>query len=123
MLPFPRLSTLITSIQPCTGGPSQDDKDNKKTIQLRIKQNKILRNEFIKSSARDFPAGPVGKTPRLQCRGPRVRSLVGELDPACMPQPRVHVLQLRSPYATTKIPSAAAKILSAATKTGHNQNK
>ena len=36
-----------------------------------------------KNSARDFPGGPVVKTLRSQCKGPRVQSLVRELDPAC----------------------------------------
>ena len=29
----------------------------------------------------DFPGGPEGKTPRPQCWGPQVQSLVRELDP------------------------------------------
>ena len=39
--------------------------------------------EYIKKTNRDFPGGPVVKTPHSQCRGARVRSLVRELDPAC----------------------------------------
>ena len=35
-------------------------------------------------------------------QGARVRSLVGELDPTCMPQLRVCIPQLRSPCAATK---------------------
>ena len=34
---------------------------------------------------RDFPGGPVGKTV-LPMQGAQVRSLVGELDPACQPR-------------------------------------
>ena len=49
----------------------------------------------------DFPGGPVGKTV-LPVQGAWVRFLVGELDPAYMPQ-------LRSPHATTKSPHAATK--------------
>ena len=37
----------------------------------------------FKEKGRDFPSAPVAKTPRSQCRGPGVRSLVGELDPTC----------------------------------------
>ena len=33
-----------------------------------------------KGSTWDFPCGPMAKTPNSQCRGPRVRSLVRELD-------------------------------------------
>jgi len=31
----------------------------------------------------DFPGGPAAKTPRSQCRGTWVQSLVRELDPTC----------------------------------------
>ena len=37
----------------------------------------------LKSQERDFPGGPVAKTPRCQFRGPRVQALVRELDPTC----------------------------------------
>ena len=37
----------------------------------------------IKSQDRDFSGAPVVKTPGSQCRGPRVQSLVNELDPLC----------------------------------------
>ena len=71
--------------------------------------------------AGDLPGGPVGKTPRSQCRagwgrGAWVRSLVGELDPTCMLQLRVHVPQLSIPHAAMGIPRAAAR-------TRHSQNK
>ena len=40
--------------------------------------------EIVKGDFRDFPGGPVAKTARSQCRGPRfVPSLVGELEPTC----------------------------------------
>ena len=35
-------------------------------------------------------------------QGARVRSLVKELDPTCVKQLRIHVLQLGSPLAATK---------------------
>ena len=35
------------------------------------------------STCRDFPAGPVVKTLSSQCRGPKVRFLVREIDPTC----------------------------------------
>ena len=38
----------------------------------------------------------------LPMQGARVRSLVGELDPTCMPKLRVRMLQLRIPHAATK---------------------
>ena len=53
-------------------------------------------------------------------QGAWVRSLVGELDPACMPQLRACMLQL-SPHAVTKIPRAVMKILCAETKTRSSQ--
>ena len=40
---------------------------------------------------RDFPGGPVGKTPCSQCRGPGFYPWLGN-----------HMLQLKSPHATTK---------------------
>ena len=67
--------------------------------------NKRGNREKIASSinvGRDFPGGPVGKTPCSQCRWPGVQSLVGELDPTCMPQ-------LRSPHATTKTQHSQSK--------------
>ena len=36
-----------------------------------------------KTQAGDFPQGPVAKTLHSQCRGPRVQSVVRELDPTC----------------------------------------
>ena len=50
----------------------------------------------------DFPGGPVCKSLRSQCGGAWVGSLVGELDPTCMPQ-------LRSPHATTRSLHATTK--------------
>ena len=38
-------------------------------------------NFRVNKLPRDFPSGPVAKTTHLQGRGPRVRSLVRELDP------------------------------------------
>ena len=43
-----------------------------------------------------------GKDSKLPMQGNWVRSLVRELYPTCMPQLRVHMLQLRSPPAATK---------------------
>ena len=37
----------------------------------------------FKEKSRDFPGGPLAKTPCSRCRGPQVPSLVRELDPAC----------------------------------------
>ena len=34
-----------------------------------------------RNELKDLPGGPVAETPCSQCRGPRVRSLVRELDP------------------------------------------
>ena len=51
--------------------------------------------QFKKGFFLDFLGGPVGKTLCSQSRGPGVRSLVRELDPACHNQ-RVHVLHLKS---------------------------
>ena len=68
----------------------------------------IIREMQIKTTMRDFPGGPVGKT-ALPMQGAQVQSLVGELDPTCMPQ-------LRRLHAATKSPHAA-------TKTQCGQNK
>ena len=46
---------------------------------------------------------------RVPNEGAWVRSLVGELDPACMPQLRVHMPQLRSPHVATKSLHAATE--------------
>ena len=64
----------------------------------------------------------------LPVQGAQVQSLVGELDPTCMPQLRVRMPQLRSPHAATKhsatkIPHAATKIPRASTKTWRSLNK
>ena len=37
----------------------------------------------LKNQNRDFPSGPVAKTPHFQCKGAGVPSRVGELDPTC----------------------------------------
>ena len=42
-----------------------------------------VRDLDVKPKTRDFPGGPVARTPRSQCRGPGVQSLVRELDPTC----------------------------------------
>ena len=60
-----------------------------------------LRESMIKLTLmikvfRGLPGGPVGKTPCSQWRGPGVRSLVRELDPACMPQLRVCTPKLKA---------------------------
>ena len=71
-----------------------------------------LEINYQNNIGRDFLGSPVGKTPHSQCRGPRFNPLVRELDPTCMPQLRVHMLQLRvcmpqlrSPHAATKKPT------------------
>ena len=43
---------------------------------------------------RNFPCGPVAKTPHSQCRGPAIQSLVRELDPTG-PNQRSHMPQLK----------------------------
>ena len=53
---------------------------------------------------RDFPGGPVGKTPCPPVQGLRVHSLVKELDPTCMPQLRVHMPQLKDPTCCSEDP-------------------
>ena len=56
----------------------------------------------VENLLRDFTGGPMSKTPCSQFRGAQVRSVVGELDPECMPQLRVCMPQLRGPHAATK---------------------
>ena len=43
----------------------------------------LSEGEGERKEGRDFPGGPVAKALCSQCRGPRVRFLVRELDPAC----------------------------------------
>ena len=63
------------------------------------------RKEFQEGESRDFPGGPVAKSPRSQCRGPG--SIPGLGTRSHMLQLRVHIPQLKVPYATMKIPCAA----------------
>ena len=79
--------------------------------------------EYVKTILRGLPWWSSGQDSALPMQGARVRSLVGELDPACMPQLRVRMLQLKSPRAATKKSHAAMKIPCAATKTRGSQNK
>ena len=67
----------------------------------------------IKRQSGDFPGGPDSVLP---VQGARVRSLVGEVDPACVPQ-------LRSPHAATKIPRATTKIRRSQNKKNKNNKK
>ena len=53
----------------------------------------------LKKATRDFPGGPVAKTPHSQCRGPQVQLLFEELESACHNQ--------RFPHAATKIKDPA----------------
>ena len=69
------------------------------TVCKQIKSNQ-------EEQVRDFSGGTVDKTPRSQCSGPRVRSLLRELDTTRMPQLRVCMPQLRSPWAPTKEPAS-----------------
>ena len=59
-------------------------------------KRKLVSSLYIKKKKKlkDFPGGPVAKTPRSQCRGPRVRSLVREL--------RSWTLQLKILHAATE---------------------
>ena len=50
---------------------------------------------------KDFPGGPVAKTPCSQCRGPGIQSLVRELE-AHMSQLRVHMQQIKILHAAMK---------------------
>jgi len=49
------------------------------------KANQGIKNHKrqIKTPSRDFPGGPVIKTPRSQCRVPGIGFLVRKLDPTC----------------------------------------
>ena len=63
---------------------------------------KINESLFLKTKChRDFPSGPVDKTPCSQHRGARVQSLAKELDPASCHW-RVYTQQLESLHATVK---------------------
>ena len=50
--------------------PGENKRKLVSSLYIKKKKNKKLK---------DVPGGPVAKTPRSQCRGPRVRSLVREL--------------------------------------------
>ena len=52
----------------------------------------------LEEKKKDFPGGVVDKTSHSQCRGPRVRSLVRELDPTCMPQLGVCMPLTKTPH-------------------------
>ena len=62
--------------------PWQSLRRGSRSVQVTFQSSPCIRSINI-PWARDFPGGPVVKTPRSHCRGPRVQSLVGELDPAC----------------------------------------
>ena len=45
-----------------------------------IERLAILKMSFLsKKQVRDFPGGPMVRTPRFHCRGPRFHPLIGEL--------------------------------------------
>ena len=50
---------------------------------LSVCIRRVSRPLCIQRLPRDFPGGPLTRTPSSQCRGPRVPSLVRELDPEC----------------------------------------
>ena len=53
-------------------------------IYFRYKCKDVIdTKQAIKRSCGDFSSGPVAKTPRAQCRGPRSDPWSGELDPTC----------------------------------------
>ena len=91
-----------------------------------------LKKQFPKGQRNTLGSSLVVQWVRLRASnaGGPGRSLVGELDPACMLQLRVHMLHPRSLHAatkslcaTTKSPHAATESLRAATKTRHSQNR
>ena len=68
----------VTATQLCPSSTKVAMGDGK--VMVWLCANKTL---FTKMEAgpTDSPGGPVGKTPRAQCWGPQVQSLVRELDP------------------------------------------
>ena len=55
---------------------------------------------MVKTTNRDFPGGPVAKTPCFQSRGPG--SIPGQGTRSHMLELRVHMPQLKIPHATWK---------------------
>ena len=52
-------------------------------LSLQLSCNSIfLYIQFLKVTLRDFPGGPVVKTPGTQCRGPNFNPWSGKKDPA-----------------------------------------
>ena len=68
----------VTATQLCPSSTKAAMGDGK--VMVWLCANKTL---FTKMGAgpMDFPGGLASKTPRPQCWGPQVQSLVGELDP------------------------------------------
>ena len=55
----------------------------------------VMGETLLRVRWRDFPAGPVAKTPHSQCRG--LDSIPGWGSRSRIPQPRVRILQLNIP--------------------------
>ena len=54
-----------------------------KTVRMSLNHKEIREVQAKTGSVRDFPGGPLAKTPHSQCRGPGFNPLVSELDPTC----------------------------------------
>ena len=59
-----------------------------------------FKSALLKPLGRDFPCGPVAKTPRSQCRGPGL--IPGQGTRSHLPQLRVPMPQLRVPMLQLK---------------------
>ena len=55
----------------------------RRLLKIHYLQNHKTMIRLEKINSRDFPGGPVAKTPRSQMQGAQVQSLVRELDPSC----------------------------------------
>ena len=64
-------------------------------IILLLLYETIIQFKKKKNTMRDFPSGPVAKTPNSQCGGGS-GSIPGQATRLHMPQIRVHILQLKS---------------------------